>query len=280
MPELAAQRLKVWLGGLGVGVRTLRREPVLGAKRLILPVSYWRTAEFAFVAEHIRVAAGASIVDLGSPKDLALLLARRDRARVLALDILEDAIALSRRYAAAQRMEGVSDGQVESRLADGRELPLESDSFDAAFSVSVLEHIPDDGDSRAIHELARVLRPGGLLAVTVPFSQAARDTFVRHRVYERDFGGGEPVFFERHYDHESLQRRLIGPSRLVVERLEIWGEPRVRGEHLIKRAGRLGLLLAPLEPAMSLAFLDRVREDSPRAMAAFLLLRKPESEWH
>ncbi|HJS48647.1 MAG TPA: hypothetical protein VJ773_11730, partial [Gemmatimonadales bacterium] len=119
MPQLAAERLGIWLGGLGIGARTLLREPVLGAKRLVLPVSYWRAAEFAFVARHLRVPSGAAVVDLGSPKDLALLLARRCRCRVMALDILEEAVGLSRRYAAAQRRDGSAPGEVESRVADG-----------------------------------------------------------------------------------------------------------------------------------------------------------------
>jgi SAM-dependent methyltransferase len=265
------------MGGLGIGARTLRREPVLGAKRLILPVSYWRTAEFAFVARHLRLPAGSAVVDLGSPKDLALILARRNGCGVMALDILERAINLSRRYAAAMGMDGPHSGGVESRVADGRELPFPDAAFDAGFSVSVLEHIPEDGDSRAIRELARVLRPGAPLAITTPFAPSARDTFVRRDVYERHSEEGRSVFFERHYDHETLGARLLVPSGLTVERLEIWGEPRQRAERLLGRVGRARALLSPVEPALSLACLDRVPDDSPRAMAAFVLLRKPVS---
>ena len=150
-------------------------------------------------------------------------------------------------------------------MADGRALPFPDACFDAGFSVSVLEHIPDDGDGRAIRELARVLRPGALLAITVPFAQAAHDTFVRGDVYERHSEEGRPVFFERHYDHGTLAARLLGPSELEVERLEIWGEPRLRGERLLRGAGRSRDLLSPLEPALSLACLDPVPGDSPRA---------------
>lgn len=274
MPQLAAERLGIWLGGLGIGARTLFREPVLGAKRLVLPVSYWRAAEFAFVARYLRLPSGAAVVDLGSPKDLALLLACRCRYRVMALDILEEAVGLSRRYAAAQRRDGSAPGEVESRVADGRALPFPDACFDAGFSVSVLEHIPDDGDGRALRELARVLRPGALLAVTVPFAQAAYDTFVQGDVYERHSEEGRPVFFERHYDHDTLAARLLGPSELEIERLEIWGEPRLGGERLLRGAGRARDFLSPLEPALSLACLDQVPADSPRAKAAFVLLRK------
>lgn len=278
MPALVTQRLAAWAGGLGIGLRTVLREPALGAKRLVLPVSYWRTAEFAFVLRNLGARRGDSVVDLGSPKDLAVLIARRHGCGVTALDILDAAIALSRRYAAAQGVSGQGAGLVDSRVADGRALPFPDDSFDAAFSVSVLEHIPDAGDTAAIRELARVLRPGGRLAITVPFAQEARDTFVRRKVYEREFGGDEPVFFERHYDHGTLRTRLLDPSGLEVERLEIWGEPRGSGERLLRRLGTAALPLAPVEPALSLAFLDRVDPGSPSAKAAFVLLRKPGAQ--
>ena len=50
---------------------------------------------------------------------------------------------------------------------DARELRYESDSFDAIFSSSSLEHFGDRGDvMRAVAEMHRVLRPGGLLCLS------------------------------------------------------------------------------------------------------------------
>ena len=46
---------------------------------------------------------------------------------------------------------------------DARELPYPAASFDAAFLVTVLGEIPDQ--TKALGELARVLRPGGRLVV-------------------------------------------------------------------------------------------------------------------
>lgn len=43
----------------------------------------------------------------------------------------------------------------------------EDNSFDAGWSMSMLMHLQGDGFSRALRELARVIRPGGLLAVGV-----------------------------------------------------------------------------------------------------------------
>jgi ubiquinone/menaquinone biosynthesis C-methylase UbiE len=57
--------------------------------------------------------------------------------------------------------------QIEVITADATELPLPSDRFSAAACFTMLHHIPDPaGQDRALAELARVLRPGGLLLGT------------------------------------------------------------------------------------------------------------------
>lgn len=49
-------------------------------------------------------------------------------------------------------------------------------TFDAISCISVLEHIPAPYDQHAIRELLRVLKPGGLLILTVDFTPAALDS--------------------------------------------------------------------------------------------------------
>jgi SAM-dependent methyltransferase len=156
LPRERGGPLDVWAAGVGVALRTLRKEPVLGLKRLALPVSYWRSAEFGYVWRQLSLPAGARVLDVGSPKDLAAMLAYRRGYEVVATDILPEAIESSRRYAIAQSLDGVGPGRVRSEVQDGRTLEYADGSFDAAFSVSVLEHIPDDGDSKAMGELMRV----------------------------------------------------------------------------------------------------------------------------
>src|SRR5260370_33417790 len=53
-------------------------------------------------------------------------------------------------------------------VADAQNMTqISSESADAAFLVSVLQHIP--GPQKALDEAFRVLRPGGLLYVNLPF---------------------------------------------------------------------------------------------------------------
>lgn len=51
----------------------------------------------------------------------------------------------------------------------GEALPFLTDSFDAVFSLSVLEHVKDP--FKSAHELVRVLKPGGTIYLSVPFLQ-------------------------------------------------------------------------------------------------------------
>ena len=54
-------------------------------------------------------------------------------------------------------------------LADGRKLPLKSGSVSLVISQAVLEHAPDTNAN--IAEIERIMKPGGLLYLEVPFMQ-------------------------------------------------------------------------------------------------------------
>ncbi|MGX1418307.1 class I SAM-dependent methyltransferase [Bradyrhizobium elkanii] len=54
-------------------------------------------------------------------------------------------------------------------LAVGEHLPFKDDTFDAVFSIAVLEHVRDP--FRCAAEISRVLKPGGELYCCVPFLQ-------------------------------------------------------------------------------------------------------------
>lgn len=54
-------------------------------------------------------------------------------------------------------------------LGIGERLPFKSDVFDAVFSLSVLEHVKNPFE--CAQEIVRVLKPGGILYVVVPFLQ-------------------------------------------------------------------------------------------------------------
>jgi SAM-dependent methyltransferase len=50
---------------------------------------------------------------------------------------------------------------------DGKTVPFGNDSFDLVISTQVLEHVPSPG--MLVREMVRVLKPGGVLILTLPF---------------------------------------------------------------------------------------------------------------
>jgi len=274
MPRPLDTPASVWGETFAAGIRILPRAPRMGLKRLVLPVSYWRTQEFAYVARQLPFSAGARILDVGSPKDLPALLADRRGYDVTATDILPSAISLSLEYSRALGIEGVGPGRVTSEVQDGRHLPYQDASFDAAFAVSVVEHIPDCGDTEAIRELIRVVRPGGRIVVTTPYAPVYYESFVQRGVYERAQKGSEPVFYERHYDEPALASRVLSlPGSRLVD-LTLVGEAGLRVERFITANRAIRMALSPLEPLLAMLALKPLPKGRGRPMAAFLTLER------
>lgn len=63
------------------------------------------------------------------------------------------------------------DRQGRLLLADAAALPLRSGTLDAVFAAGLIAHLPHPG--RNLRELARVVRPGGTLALFHPIGRAA-----------------------------------------------------------------------------------------------------------
>lgn len=114
------------------------------------------------------VAPGELVLDLGCGFGRHVFGALRHGADVVAGDLGRAELAEIRNMVAAMRAAGeLPAGTVGYAAAvDARRLPFADDAFDRIIAAEVLEHITNDG--AALAELARVLRPGGMLAVTVP----------------------------------------------------------------------------------------------------------------
>ena len=104
----------------------------------------------------------------------------------------------------AARERGVDD-QVEPRIADVGDLPFEDGSFDLVVSFTGLHCFPDP--ARAVVEMVRVLRPGGVIT-------------------------GSALLNDSGIQHEPIRRagRLAGPARTRLHRR--------RGRALAGRPGR------------------------------------------
>ena len=58
-------------------------------------------------------------------------------------------------------------------LADAKKLPFKENSFDMALLLKVLEHV--DSPEKVIKEASRVLKPNGVLIISVPFFYPLHD---------------------------------------------------------------------------------------------------------
>ncbi len=88
-------------------------------------------------------------------------------------------------------------------------MSFDAASFDCILCSEVLEHIPDD--EKAVSELRRVLKPGGLLIATVPFQKrywAEDDEYVGHL---------------RRYDAGELEQKLRAGGFTSVKTYKLSG---------------------------------------------------------
>jgi len=91
---------------------------------------------------------------------------------------------------------------------------LPPESFDIITNVSVIEHFEGDLDSKAMAASARLLKPGGRYILTTLINDGYFKEFsLKKNVYGETYDN-KPVFYQRHYDIENLDKRLIKPSGL------------------------------------------------------------------
>ena len=102
--------------------------------------------------------AGQRVLEVGcGVGDFAVHLAKAGAA-VTAMDFSPAAIEMARKRGEAHAV------KVDFQTADAQALPFADASFDVLLSCECLEHLPDP--QKALHEMARVLRPGGKLVLT------------------------------------------------------------------------------------------------------------------
>ena len=137
----------------------------------------------------LRIGPGTKVIDVGCGAGRHSFEAYRRGADVIAFDQnaeeLADVDTMLQAMGAAGEAPKSAKAQVV--VGDALALPYPDASFDSVIASEILEHIPDD--QTAIAELARVLVPGGRLAVTVPRWLPERICWLLSDEYHANEGG-------------------------------------------------------------------------------------------
>lgn len=184
---------------------------------------YWRGADdpasLATAQEQLtdwmiaqaQVGPGSLLLDagfgMGRP---AVRLAKEQHCKVVGITISQNQMEIARRLAAEH---GVAD-LVTFQKANMLELPFAADTYDAAWAVECLVHVPDR--RQALQEIFRVLKPGQRL-VTSDLISAVPLTSAELAMLHRAFG---------HYNHILLDEyaRLLEQVGFDIEQFDYMPE--------------------------------------------------------
>lgn len=112
--------------------------------------------ELSFLRD--QVIAGEKILDLGCGNGRFIELFKEQNIEYFGLDNSERLIEIAKKRYPRGKFQ----------IADAFNLPFPDNFFDKVFSIAVLHHIPSDQyRTRFLEEVRRVLKPGGILILTV-----------------------------------------------------------------------------------------------------------------
>jgi len=164
---------------------------------------------------------GDKVLDLGCGFGRHAFEAARRGASVVALDAGTDEVnGVAAMFIAMVEAGELAEGSVHANVVQGDalHLPFPDGAFDRVICSEVLEHIPDD--LSAMSELARVLRPGGTMAITVPRFGPELINWALSDEYHNVPGG-----------HIRIYRRSVLAERLTSTGMVVTGHHYAHGLH-------------------------------------------------
>ena len=156
---------------------------------------------------------------------------------------------------------------LDAMLGDSRRLDFPDGSFDRVANLGSIEHIPGEGDLETAAQMGRVCRPGGKLVFSIPYGAKGEERDAT------DHWHG----FERRYDDQMLDERLVRPSKCDVESIVFFGEKGLRFSRMwYPLPFFVKLPLRHFAPLASKQWLASIRvEDRHRACGVQMVLKKP-----
>lgn len=163
---------------------------------------------------YLEVRPGDRLLDFGCGAGRHALEAMRLGAAVTALDADAKELSAAAGWVKAMldedKQTAAAGGQGHAVLGDGRALPFPSGCFDRVIAAEVLEHVADD--EAVLAQLARALRPGGTIAVTVPRWGPEKVNWALSEQYHNTPGGHVRIY-QGHYLRQKLAGAGLVPYR-------------------------------------------------------------------
>lgn len=158
------------------------------------------------------------ILEAGSGLSAPVITLRRLGYIVMGLDYAANALQISRRY----------DPTLPLLVGDVHALPHATNSLGGYLSFGVLEHF-EHGMGQALAEAFRVLKPGGIMILTIPYPNVVYRLIEWRRKRSGQSVLNDDDFYESRYNRESLCKNVTDAGFQLVEVLPtshaytLWG---------------------------------------------------------
>lgn len=156
----------------------------------------------------LRLHPDCRLLDLGCGTGRHTLEISRQDCEIVAADLSRVDLLKARYLLEMMRRRAEARARVHFALADGFYLPFASGRFDRVICTETLEHVRDD--AALIGEMVRVLRLGGLLAVSVP-DFYSESLLWRLSPRYRSIPGGHVRVYSRRHIRDLLRRGGLRP---------------------------------------------------------------------
>lgn len=134
--------------------------------------SLWRLIEYPKMTEYLELQPGARVLDIGSGTSSYPLMLTREGVDVVVVELDVERV----RWQQEQVRTGKTGrGRLYAIVGDAAHLPLRDQAFERVTSISAIEHMHDDHAVGS--EISRVLAPGGIAAISVPYTRHERPSF-------------------------------------------------------------------------------------------------------